>query len=112
MLKQIIKPVSNSMFKKQTVYEQEKLVDAKAVKQDALESLTVTTSSGKVFYGDPVSRSDLTDAIALAEELGQTSTTWKLAEELNGSKIAQVTLEELKEARKLALQAKGQIVGV
>lgn len=82
------------------------------MKKEALDNIKVTTASGKVFYGDPVSRTDLSDAISLAEELGQTQTEWKLAEEFEGNKIAVITLDELKEARLLSLQAKSSIIGV
>ena len=80
-------------------------------KDEKLERLTVTTSGGKVFYGDPTSRTDLADAIAVAVENGITSTTWKLAEEWEGSRYSVVTLDELQEARRLALEEKGKIVG-
>lgn len=82
-----------------------------AIKDDTLNRLTVTTSSGKVFYADPTSRSDLTDAILLGQSAGITETAWKLAKEFNGSRYAVVTITELAEAAMLALQTKGQIVG-
>lgn len=81
------------------------------VKEYKLNNLTVVTASGKVFYADPSSRVDLGDAIAEAEVRGLTSTTWKLAEEFEGSRYAVVTIDELKEARGLALETKGNIVG-
>lgn len=82
------------------------------IKGEQLEKITVTTTSGKVFYADPISRTDISDAISLANETSQTSTTWKLAEPIDGSKLAIVTLDELKEARALGLQAKASIIGV
>lgn len=90
----------------------DKITGNKAIKKESLENLKVTTSSGKVFYGDPTSRSDISDAIDLAEETGQTTTYWKLAEPISGSKVVEVSKEELKEARMLALQAKASIIGV
>jgi hypothetical protein len=81
-----------------------------ATKMVELERLTIEISTGKVFYVDPISRTDIGDAIALSEELGQTTTIWKLAEPINGSKFNEVTLSELKEARLLGLQAKGDII--
>lgn len=80
-------------------------------KDDKLNRLRVTTGLGKVFYADPTSRVDIGDAIGTAEAEGIASTVWKLAEEFEGSRYAVVTLDELKEARKLALEAKGSIVG-
>jgi len=81
------------------------------LKDAKLDKLTVTTSTGKVFYGDAISRSDLTDAVLLGNMNGITETTWKLAEEFNGERVVLVTIEELAEAAYLALQTKGQIVG-
>lgn len=81
------------------------------LKDEKLGKLTVTTSTGKVFYGDAISRSDLTDAVLLGNMNGITETTWKLAEEFNGERVVLVTIEELAEASYLALQRKGQIVG-
>jgi len=69
--------------------------------------MTVTTESDKEFYADPISRADISDAIALAGETGQTSTPWKLV-----SGWTPVTLDELREARKLGLELKGSIVEV
>ena len=86
--------------------------EAEAIKDEQLKKLTVTIGSGKVFYADAESRIDLRDAIELGNDLGQTSTYWKLAEEFNGSKVAEVTLDELKEASKLALETKATIIGV
>jgi hypothetical protein len=78
-----------------------------SLKQKELDRVIVTTTTGKQFYGDGISRVDISDAIAIAEDTAQTSTTWKLA-----TGLALVTLDELKEARMLSLQAKGAIIGV
>lgn len=86
--------------------------EAAVVKAAQLAELTVTLVCGKVFYADAASRGDLADAIAIAEEEGLVSTTWKLAEEFEGTRWVEVTLTELKEARKLGLIAKASIVGV
>lgn len=82
-----------------------------AIKENTLNNLTVTTQSGKVFYADKESRSDINEAINIAEDEGQISTFWKLAEEFEGNRIVEITLDELKEVRKLALVKKGQLVG-
>ncbi len=86
------------------------LSDRDYVKVTSLEKAIVTISTGKKFYVDPISRADITDAIAIGLETGQTSTTWKLAEEINGTKWNLVTISEMKEARMLGLQIKGQII--
>lgn len=83
-----------------------------SIKKYTLDKMTVPTESGKVFYADTASRQDLADAILHGTDLGQTSTLWKLAEEFEGSKIVSVTLDELKEASRLALAAKGGMVGI
>jgi len=90
---------------------EQELQEAKQAKEETLKKLTVTLSDGKVFYADAESRIDLRDAIELGIELNQTSTAWKLAEDFNGSRIVEVTIDELKEASKLALMTKGNIVG-
>ena len=77
-----------------------------------LDTVKVRTSTGKLFYGDDKSRIDINDAINLSIELGRTSTIWKLAEEYEGNKFAEVSLEELKEVRQLALEEKARIIGV
>lgn len=75
-------------------------------KQIKLDNLIVTTESGKKFYADPISRADISDAIALSAEAGQSRISWKLK-----TGWETVTLEELQEARILALTAKGEIIG-
>lgn len=79
------------------------------LKQKELDRVIVTTSTGKQFYGDEISRVDISDAIAIAEDpaTAQTSTMWKLS-----TGLELVTLDDLKEARILSLQAKGAIIGV
>lgn len=84
---------------------------AEQIKTEALAKLTVTTESGKVFYADTEARVDIESAIRVGELTSQDSTVWKLAEEFDGSKYAQVTIDELREASMLALLAKGSIVG-
>lgn len=90
--------------------EQEALA-SKQVKDDTLAKLTVTITSGKIFYADTESRIDLQSAIASAELTGAISTMWKLAEEFNGARIVEVTLDEIKEASAKALEEKGKLVG-
>ena len=103
-------PVEMQPYLEAERLEQE-LEEAKQAKEETLKKLTVTLSDGKVFYADAESRIDLRDAIELGIELNQSSTAWKLAEDFNGSRIVEVTIDELKEASKLALMTKGNIVG-
>lgn len=112
MLIEKIVEVKRNMFRKVVEYVEPTLLDAEAIKKDSLERITVRTTSGKLFYADPVSRIDLDTAIARGVEIGATSTLWKLADPVNGSKIVSVTIDELREASMLGLEAKGVIVGV
>ncbi len=70
-----------------------------------------TSILSKVFYANSEARGDLRDAIGIALDEGQTEIIWKLAEVYAGSKLNNVIIEELKEASKLALIAKGEIIG-
>lgn len=85
---------------------------AEYLKTEALSKLTVTTSSGKVFYADTESRVDLSEAIKIGERDSKTSTMWKLAEEFEGQRVTYITLDEAREASELALYAKGSLVGI
>ena len=75
-------------------------------KDKQLSRVTVTTTSGKEFYADPLSRVDIADAVQVAINSGLTSTSWKLV-----SGWTTVTLDEMKEAQRLGLEAKGAIIG-
>jgi hypothetical protein len=76
-------------------------------KKEALDSITVTTQSGKTFDGNETARGDMMAALAAGDLLGETETNWKLAD----NSKALVTRDELREALALAIQAKGRIVG-
>lgn len=92
---------------------EENISKAKGDKTNALSVATVTTTSGKVFYADTESRTDLISACqeALENNLPVTfESEWKLAEPIDGSKLSIVTLAEIREARSLALRFKGSLV--
>ena len=79
-------------------------------KQKQLNSLIVIVSTAKRFYADPESRTDIVSTLFEATSQGATDTSvtqWKTADG-----IMEVTLAELKEANKLALDAKAGIIGV
>ena len=79
-------------------------------KEDKLRNLIVINKIGKRFYADPEARTDITAVIIQATEQGATNEavlTWKTPDG-----IRDVTLAELKEANKLALEAKAKIIGV
>lgn len=77
-------------------------------KQQRLDSIIVTTQSGKPFDGNQTARVNMTAAISLAGFANQTSTSWKLANNM----VETVTLIELKEALHLAMLEVAEIVGV
>lgn len=81
-------------------------IDAKKIKDAALNAITVTTVSGKVFDGNETARTNMLSAITGASFLGQTSANWKLAD----NTVALVTLDEVKEALALSIQRVGEIV--
>lgn len=79
---------------------------AKQAKVDALNSITVTTSSGKIFDGNETARNNMLSAITAANFIGQTTANWKLAD----NTVALVTLDEVHEALALSIQRIGEIV--
>jgi hypothetical protein len=79
---------------------------AKQAKELALDSITVTTQSGKVFDGKDLDQQRMVSAIMSADVVGITETYWKLAD----NSVAMVTLLELKEALSLSIQALGVII--
>ena len=76
-------------------------------KEHLLQSITVTTSSGKTFDGDELSQTRMARALQIGAFTGQTSTAWKLADDT----VEQVTYVELQEALTLAMIEVGKIVG-
>lgn len=81
---------------------------AKAERQVALNSIVVTTQTGKSFNGNDVARGDLVSAITVLSFSDENFTDWKLA----NNSMQTVSLDELKEALKLALAEKSKIIGV
>ncbi len=81
-----------------------------ADKKDKLSVATVTISTGKVFYADTASRLDMLAALYESGRSEATTAQWKLAEEVDGSKWAEVTIDEMAEASILALQFKGGVI--
>lgn len=78
----------------------------KAEKEEALRTLTVTTTNGNTFDGNETARNNILSAITSAEFIGKTEEYWKLAD--NSTVLVQ--LPELKEALALAIQEVGNIV--
>ena len=79
--------------------------EARQAKIEALRVLTVTTTAGNVFDADEKALINMLSAIQASGVLGITSHDWKLAD----NSIVNITLDELKEAHSLAIQAVGAI---
>lgn len=80
--------------------------EAKQAKELALASITVTTQSGKVFDGRDMDQQRMVSAIISADVVGLTETYWKLAD----NSVELITLDELKEALALSIQALAPII--
>lgn len=92
------------------VYENPVIEPRLPSKEELLNVLIVTISTGKRFYADAESRTDLLSAILEAQNQGATDASvsnWKTPDG-----IVSVNLAELKEASKKALEAKAGIIGV
>ena len=81
------------------------LTKKKAQRQIAVDTLKVTTTSGKEFDGDEESQGRMARAILTAQIAGITECTWVLANNVP----TVVTLAELSEALAKAMQAQGAI---
>lgn len=79
--------------------------EAKQAKQLALDSITVTTTSGKVFDGREKDIPLMSGAIDASTVMGITEHPWKLYD----NTVAIVTITELKEALVLSMQAIGAL---
>lgn len=81
------------------------LAKKKAQRQNAVDNLKVTTTSGKEFDGDETSQGRMSRAILTGQIAGITECTWVLASNVP----TVVTLAELSEALAKAMQAMGAI---
>jgi len=91
-----------------TINKEEVLVGDKAIREDAVASMTVTTASGKTFDANQEARINMIAAIDASAFLGLVEKKWRLAD--NTEPI--VTLFEIREASALALEKYGNIIGV
>lgn len=98
-----VMPSQEELYKLEA--EQER-IQAKAIKQELLANIKVTTSNSNIFDGNEVARSNMVSAIIASDILGIPKTTWKLAD----NSVAEITLDELKEALALSIQEVGRIV--
>lgn len=89
----------------ETIYYVPNAAKLKERRLEAVNSVTVTSTSGKVFDGDEVSQDRMVRAISIAAITGQTTTDWKLAD----NTIVEVPLDELKEVLSLAGQEMSRI---
>ena len=81
------------------------LSKAKAERQALVDSIVVTTQSGKQFDGNEISQDRMNKAISVAVITGLASCTWVLADNVP----TVVTVDELKEALALSFQAMGAV---
>ena len=93
------------LFKNPPKTQEQLDAEVKQAKQALLDSITVTTTSGKVFDGREKDVPLMSGAIQSAEVLGLTEHDWKL----HDNTVQVVTIAELKEALALAMQAIGAI---
>lgn len=81
------------------------LAEKKLLRQQLVDAITVTTSTGKVFDGNEDAQSRMSRAIQAAQIASIPSTTWVLANNVP----TVVTLAELQEALVLSMQAMGAV---
>lgn len=86
--------------------EEQKEAELKAIKDEKLRTLVVTTTNGNTFDGNIDARVNMLSAIQSAELIGKTEENWKLAD----NNIVSITINELKEALALSIQEVGKIV--
>lgn len=79
-------------------------VSAKKLRDSAVAAIKVTVS-GKVFDGDEVAQGRMARAVSAAESATITTYQWKLAD----NSVAEVSLDELKQALALAFQAQSEL---
>jgi len=84
---------------------------AKSKRKAELDDMRVTVSSGKEFYANAESRGHMDSALGIAADFGQTETIWKLSDKMTPREQL-VTIEELREARALALQEYARIMDI
>lgn len=79
----------------------------KTVRAYLMDTLRVTTASGKVFDADETSQTRMTRVLAAADAIGQPDTSWSWV--LADNTVATVTAAEMREALALAMQAQSDI---
>ena len=95
-------------FRTQEEIDAENVLLVKQAIAQQLATLTVTTTQEHVFDAYTQARQDMADAILASVTLGITETVWRLAD---NSEVT-VSLDELKEAHALAIQAYTKIKGI
>lgn len=79
----------------------------KTVRANLMDTLTVTTASGKVFDADETSQTRMTRVLAAADAIGQPDASWSWV--LADNTAATITVAEMREALALAMQAQSDI---
>ena len=94
-----------------TLTQQAQVAQFKHSREQQLDSAVVTTSSSNQYDADEASISRMTNAILAAQEEGVTELQWSLADTGTGV-MTTITLTDLKEAQKLAVQQMANIWSV
>lgn len=79
----------------------------KTVRDHLMDTLTVTTASGKVFDADETSQTRMTRVLAAADAIEQPESSWSWV--LADNTVATITASEMREALALAMQAQSDI---
>lgn len=107
-VKDFLETAKIASYEEPTLTREEQAILLKESIAQALQSLTVTTNLGHIFDAYAQARQDMADAILASATLNITETVWRLAD---NSEVT-ISLEELKEAHALAIQAYAKIKGI
>lgn len=98
---------SQEKIEQDLLLEQKRKADAlRQYKTDHINEILVTTTNGNIFDGHDEARANMNEAITASDILGVTTHNWKLAD----NTVVNISLDEIKEALALAIQAKGAII--
>lgn len=102
--------ITSTFWEMETIEIDDKRNAPSIVKAYKLANIIVTLEDGTRFYANNESRTDISDAVSLALDMGATEEAtidWKTPDG-----IKTVTLAQLKLAKRAGLEAKARIIGV
>lgn len=79
----------------------------KTVRGHLMDTLKITTASGKSFDADETSQTRMTRVLAAADAIGQPDASWSWV--LADNTVATITVAEVREALALAMQAQSDV---